>query len=192
MGAKRNTILGLTAISMFVLSAVIPARADAPPIEPVPTSSAENIQYDGFVYLTNEVAEYRAGRLITLEDFNRMKAEEGTILLDTRSAAAFEMGHIYGAVNLPFSDFTEGKLGDIFASRDTRILIYCNNNFSDNIQPIMLKSAPLALNVPTFINLYGYGYTNIYELGDTVEMDDPNVEWVSEFPPELEISQIEE
>jgi hypothetical protein len=23
---------------------------------------------------------------------------------------------------------------------------------------------PLALNIPTFINLYGYGYKNIYEL----------------------------
>ena len=41
------------------------------------------------------------------------------------------------------------------------------------------KSAPLALNIPTFINLYGYGYRNIYELGDIVDFNDPAVEWVS-------------
>lgn len=191
MGTKRNAALGVATIAMFVFSAASPSEA-APPAELIPTTSAENIQYDRFLGLTQEVAEYRAGRLITLEDFNQMKAHEDTVLLDTRSVAAFEMGHIYGAINLPFSDFTEGKLADILPSRDTRILIYCNNNFSDDVQPIMLKSAPLALNVPTFINLYGYGYTNIYELGDTVEMADPNVEWISDYPPELEIGAIEE
>ena len=28
----------------------------------------------------------------------------------------------------------------------------------------MRKSRPLALNIPTFINLHGYGYKNVYEL----------------------------
>jgi len=30
------------------------------------------------------------------------------------------------------------------------------------------KGVTLALNIPTFINLYGYGYKNVYELGDLV------------------------
>ncbi len=192
MGAKRNTFLGLAVITMFILSGVLSASADEAPAEPVPTTTAEGISYEGFLSLTREVEDYRAGRLVTLDDFNRMKAEPDTIILDTRSAAAFEMGHIYGAINLPFSDFTESKLADVIPSRETRILIYCNNNFSDDIEPIMLKSIQLALNVPTFINLYGYGYVNIYELGDTVEMADPNVEWVSDYLLEVEIGQIVE
>ncbi|MEE9380881.1 MAG: rhodanese-like domain-containing protein [Hyphomonadaceae bacterium] len=189
----RTTMTSLAAITIFALGVSFPAiAADEPPTEPTPTTSAEAISYEGFLGLSNEVYEYRAQRLVSLEDFNRMKNEEDTILFDTRSAAAFEMGHIYGAINLPFSDFTEGKLGEVLPSRDVRILIYCNNNFTDDVMPIILKSAPLALNVPTFINLYGYGYKNIYELGDTVEMADPNVEWVSDYPPELEIGALED
>ena len=82
-----------------------------------------------------------------------------------------------GAVNLPFSDFTDEKLRKIIGESKARmILIYCNNNFSDNLVPIPLKRAPLALNIPTFITLVGYGYTNIWELGDTVATTD--VAWV--------------
>ena len=59
-----------------------------------------------------------------------------------------------------------------------RSLIYCNNNFTDNVAPVMLKSAPLALNVPTFINLYGYGYENIYELDGAYSIEDADIDWV--------------
>ena len=67
----------------------------------------------------------------------------------------------------------------IIPSKTTRILIYCNNNFSDNVAPIMLKRVELALNVPTFVNLWGYGYENIYELSSYTESSDPRVNWVS-------------
>ena len=39
-----------------------------------------------------------------------------------------------------------------------------------NRKPLML-----ALNVPTFINLYGYGYRNVYELGELVNITDKRV-----------------
>lgn len=42
-----------------------------------------------------------------------------------------------------------------------------------------LKRVELALNIPTFINLYGYGYKNIYELGDMISVDDPRIRFVS-------------
>ena len=57
---------------------------------------------------------------------------------------------------------------------------YCNNNFTDDIAPIPLKRAPLALNVPTFINLYGYGYENIYELSGAYSIHDADIHWVSQ------------
>ena len=41
-----------------------------------------------------------------------------------------------------------------------------------NRKPIML-----ALNIPTFINLYGYGYRNIYELDELVHINDPRIEF---------------
>jgi len=92
--------------------------------------------------------------------------EPGTIILDTRSKAAYEARHIKGAVHLNFSEFTEEKLKKVIPSKDTKVLIYCNNNFIGDPMWMARKAAPLALNIPTFINLYGYGYKNIFELGN--------------------------
>jgi hypothetical protein len=103
-------------------------------------------------------------------------------VLDTRSAEAFQMGHIAGAVYLNFSDFTDEKLARVIPSKATRILIYCNNNFTDNVAPVPVKRIELALNVPTFINLYGYGYENIQELNGAYSLADPDINWVGEVP----------
>ena len=139
------------------------------------------IDYSGFLDLSSEVSMVRAERLIDLAEFRARAARSGTLILDTRSAAAFAEGHMAGAVNLPFSDFTDSKLRAVIGDDpDREILIYCNNNFSNNIPPIITKRAPLALNIPTFINLYGYGYRNIYELGEIVDLYDPIVQWVSD------------
>ena len=35
------------------------------------------------------------------------------------------------------------------------------------------KPVMLALNVPTYITLYGYGYRNVYELDELVKVSDP-------------------
>jgi hypothetical protein len=81
---------------------------------------------------------------------------------------------------------------------DTKILIYCNNNFDGNQVDFASKFAlPLpkpsnveatqfasqakpimmALNIPTYINLFGYGYRNVYELNELVKVNDPRIEF---------------
>jgi hypothetical protein len=40
---------------------------------------------------------------------------------------------------------------------------------------LLNKMAPLALNIPTFINLYAYGYENIYELKEYLNENDKRV-----------------
>jgi hypothetical protein len=145
---------------------------------PSPAGSAAQIDYQGFRSLTGEVEGYRANRLIGLADFHRMAREPDTVILDARSADAYARGHIAGAINLPFTDFTDQSLSEALRDPNVRILIYCNNNFSNNEQPVMVKSIQLALNIQTFINLYGYGYRNVYELGDIVDFNDPAVRWV--------------
>jgi hypothetical protein len=140
------------------------------------------IDYDGFVALTSELGAVRAAHRLPIDDFLQQAHAEGAILLDTRSAAAFAEGHLEGAVNLPFSDFTDAKLAKVLGPDRTRpIYIYCNNNFSDNVAPVVSKRAPLALNIPTFINLHGYGYTYVWELADVVATAD--VPWVASGPP---------
>ncbi|MBK8375243.1 rhodanese-like domain-containing protein [Sphingorhabdus sp.] len=144
------------------------------------SSGSPLIDYQGFSDLTAEVRPYRANRLVSLAEFQKRAAKGETLLLDARSAQAFKEGHLEGAVNLPLPDFTAEALADIIGKNANReILIYCNNNFINNRRPVVTKALPLALNIQTFINLYGYGYKNVWELGDAVDMDDPKVRWIS-------------
>ena len=125
----------------------------------------------------------------------RRTREEGAILLDARSAAAFAQGHIEGAVNLPLPDFTDEALAETLGpDRNRPIYIYCNNNFEGNqtdfaskvalpppTNPVATQMASqarpvmMALNIPTYINLYGYGYRNIYELDELVNVKDSRI-----------------
>lgn len=150
-----------------------------------PDLPASQVDFDAFDSLTHEVKEYRKNRLITLPEFIEWAKETNTIILDTRSAEMYKRKHLKGAVHLNFSDFTQANLRKVIPSKNTRILIYCNNNFADDERNFALKSAPpprtdlnpvtLALNIPTFINLYGYGYRNVYELSDLVSVLDPMI-----------------
>ena len=141
------------------------------------TIEPAKVDYEGFHMITKEVADYRKKRLISLNQFNAMSKEKGTIILDTRSASAFKGLHIKGALHLNFSDFTETKLAKLIPNKETRILIYCNNNFKDNRAFFEGKMKPLALNIPTFINLYGYGYKNVYELSENLSVKDKRLQF---------------
>ena len=174
------TRIVLVTLSLVGAAFVAVAAADSrtAPLDPQRTSTERQIDFGGFESLAQEVRAYRAKRLVSLAKFQAMASEPKTIVLDARSAAAFKQGHIDGALNLSLTDFTAPALAAAIKDPNTRILIYCNNNFENNVAPVVLKSAPLSLNIQTFINLYGYGYRNVYELGDVVNFDDPAVRWV--------------
>ena len=104
-----------------------------------------------------------------------MSQDPNTLVLDSRSIIAYKAFHIKGAVHLNFSDFTQETLAQVIPNKGYRILIYCNNNFESELSSLTDKKVSLALNVPTFINLYGYGYKNIYELRDRIQDDDPRL-----------------
>ncbi len=134
------------------------------------------IEYPEFLKLSGKVQVYRAGRLVSLDTFFEYAKDPNTIILDTRSVSDFMGRHIKGAVHLPFPKFNKESLEKAIGSKDKRILIYCNNNFTGDSKYMVTKMAPLALNIPTFINLYGYGYKNVYELKELVDVKDPRVE----------------
>ena len=160
----------LAALSALTLAAA-PAFAQAP-VNP-------QIDYQGFQMLTGELAQVRAAHRLAWPEFAARARAKGALLLDARSADAFARGHLAGAVNLPFTDFTDEALARVIGpDRDRPIYIYCNNNFRDNADPVVTKRAPMALNIPTFINLHGYGYANVWELADVVATSDSRVDWV--------------
>ena len=150
----------------FLLAAVAPSPQANPQID-----------YPGFVRLTEHVRDYRESRLVDWRAFRRLAADDA-LILDARSADAFARGHIEGAVNLPFTDFTAESLAATIGDPNRPILIYCNNNFSNDEAPVRMKAPQLALNIQTFVNLVGYGYRNVYELRDVVDFKDPAIGWV--------------
>ena len=140
------------------------------------------ISFEDFVEVSKAAQKHREDRLVSIDKFLAMSQEENTIILDTRSQAAYDMKHLKGAVHLDFSDFTQEKLAKVIPNKETRILIYCNNNFKDD--PILFASKTalpskitLALNIPTFINLYGYGYENLYELNSYLSVKDERLKF---------------
>ncbi|WP_299255959.1 rhodanese-like domain-containing protein [uncultured Aquimarina sp.] len=135
------------------------------------------VDYNSFFNITEEVMEYRQNRLIPLDQFLDYTQDNGTILLDTRSEAAYNRKHLKGSVHLNFSDFTEEKLAKLIPDKKTRILIYCNNNIDGDTLNFPTKKITLALNIPTFINLYGYGYKNVYELSSLVPILDKRLKF---------------
>jgi rhodanese-related sulfurtransferase len=166
----------IAVLSFAVLTAGFMTFAIAAP-KPQATTGGQ-VDFAGFNNLSQEVYAYRKNRLVTLAQFQQMAREPNTIILDARSAEAYRMGHIEGAINLSLPDFTAQSLAAALKNPNVRILIYCNNNFENNVAPVVLKSVQLALNIQTFTNLYGYGFKNVYELGDVVNFNDPKVRWV--------------
>jgi rhodanese-related sulfurtransferase len=179
---------------LVVLLTTEHSRAETP--EPYPQAK---VSFSDFKSLVSAVENHRAKRLVDLDTFLKMSAEPGTIILDTRSDFRFERLHLKGAKHLSFTDFTQGNLAKVISSPQTRILIYCNNNFDGNqvdfaskvTEPTALsnpskanvanqitsqqKPLMMALNIPTYVNLYGYGYQNVYELDELVNVKDPRI-----------------
>ena len=150
----------------------VPAVAQPPALNP-------QIDYDGYRQLIEEVRPYRLARLIDWDAFAAAAAERDVLILDARSAEQFAAGHIRGAVNVPLPEFSDERLAEVIGRTDRPILIYCNNNFRDDRPPVMLKTGRLALNLSTFTHLYGYGYRNVRELNDVMDLADPRLRWVT-------------
>lgn len=159
-----------------------------------PTSLAS---YSDFKSLVEVVEKHRAERLLSLDAFLAMSKKKNVIILDTRSDFRYNRKHLKGAIHLDYTDFTQDELNKLIPDPNTTILIYCNNNFEGdqidfaskrfdpNAKPktseteILSHRKPilLALNIPTYINLYGYGYENVYELNELVNVNDSRIKF---------------
>lgn len=198
----RNLIL----LSVILLASLLVfAQTQQNSWQPAPIPRLPKVDYEGFEKLTAEAGEHRKTRMINVEQFLKMSQEAGTVILDTRSDSMYQMKHIKGAVHLNFSDFTQENLAKTIPSFSAKVLIYCNNNFDDD--PIAFpskevlvsdvrsldkgsaipdnspKALSLALNIPTFINLYGYGYCNVYELAEMVSTTGTKLEFEGTLVP---------
>jgi phage shock protein E len=129
------------------------------------------IDYAGFEKQVSVVSALRAMHRLSESEFIEMARDPSTVVLDARSAAKFALLHIKGARNLSLPDVTEEELAKIIPSKTTRVLIYCNNNFTGEPKAFPSKDARASLNIYTFNVLATYGYTNVYELGPLLNIN---------------------
>lgn len=135
------------------------------------------IDYDRFRMQVSQVGERRESHRVTEAEFIRLSKEPGTVILDARSAEKFALLHVRGARNLSLPDITEQELAKVIPSKNTRVLIYCNNNFLDQPLAFPSKLPSASLNIHTLNVLFAYGYTNVYELGPLIDIDESRLEF---------------
>lgn len=187
-------------LRLTALVALLPAAAlsqpatEAPKANEAMTYKKALVDFEAFKQLVAEVEGHRAKRLVDLDAFLKMSKEKGTVVFDSRSDFRFGRKHLKGAIHLDFTDFTQANLAALIPDPNARILIYCNNNFSgdqvDFATKMFVPPAPretqilsnqkpimLALNIPTYITLYGYGYRNVYELNELVSVNDKRIQF---------------
>jgi len=166
---KRVLLLALT-----ILCVVRFASAQANPALANPA-----IDMQGYLRISAEAAKYRESRRLTEAEFIQTSREAGTVILDARSQEKYKELHIKGAVNLSFPDITVESLKSTLPDKNTRILIYCNNNFAGAEKPFPTKAPTASLNLSTYIALYSYGYRNVYELGPLLDIKTTKLELIS-------------
>ena len=123
------------------------------------------IDYKEFQKIVVASAHERETHRLTERQFMDAMTEKGVVLLDARSASKYTLRHIRGAVSLPFTEFTADSLAKVISTKDTRVLIYCNNNFEGSPISFASKAPSASLNISTYTSLKSYSYTNIFELG---------------------------
>ena len=166
--------------ALAVTLACAAASLAAPPAAAAPVrSSTTQIDYATFRALAVETEGYRQTRLVDWNQFLAAATDSDVLILDARTERQFAAGHLAGAVNVPLPEFSVERLAEVIGRSDRPILIYCNNNFRNDRPPVILKSGPVALNIPTFLHLVAYGYRNVRELDAVLDIDDPRIPWVT-------------
>ena len=128
------------------------------------------INYPDFLEKARQAGIVRASHRLTEESFLAAMHEPGVVLLDARSTEKFKLRHLQGAVNLCLPDFTADELARIIPAKGTKVLIYCNNNFLRSPAAFASKAPGASLNITSYVNLYIYGYTNVFELGPLLDV----------------------
>ena len=185
---KYRAVLFIFAMSCVALTAQAQDKPGGVILNPSPENQPgvaivnPSIDMKGFLLISKEAAQYREPRRLTEEEFIRMSQEPGTIILDARSKQKYEELHIKGAINLSFPDITIESLNSLIPDKNTRILIYCNNNFRGAEGPFPSKNVMASLNLSTYISLYTYGYRNVYELGPLIDIKASKLEFETSAP----------
>ncbi len=135
--------------------------------------------FDQFTQAVLDVQKRRKERLLTAEEFAKLAATPGTVVLDARSEGSFELLHVKGSINLPYTNFGMETLRKIIPEGTSKLLIYCRNNINNeslervewaSATPFIVpKERAAGLNIPVAVTLFIYGFENVWELDEIVD-----------------------
>jgi phage shock protein E len=156
---------------MFPVAAVgrarsFPLLASCALLAPATRADEGNPPIDsrGFAAGVAEVETLRESRRMGEDECLALAARPDTVILDARSRQKYDILHVRGARHLSFPDITTDELAKVIPTKDTRVLIYCNNNFENEEPAFPAKALAAALAVHTLNVLHAYGYTSVHEL----------------------------
>jgi hypothetical protein len=140
--------------------------------EPIPNPL---INYNQFQRIVLASKGEREVRRLSEDAFISAMHEPGVVVLDARTESRFRLRHVKGAVNLPFTEFTADTLANVIPDKYSTILIYCNNNFLNSPAAFATKMPAASLNLSTYTSLKAYGYSNIFELGPLLKIEQTKI-----------------
>ncbi|MCC9607190.1 rhodanese-like domain-containing protein [Blastopirellula sp. JC732] len=173
----RVIAISLVAIGGLLVAGLLVSLSISPSEAPAAELANPLIDYDGFAKEAEVVRGIRENRRVSEDQFIEMAKDPQTVVLDCRSAEKYKLLHVKGAVSLPFSEITAEALAKVIPTKETRVLIYCNNNFENAPEAFAFKRPVASLNLHTYNQLHNYGYTNVYELKPLLDRHATKIEF---------------
>ena len=114
-----------------------------------------------------------------LGPFLAAAGEPDVLILDARSGRQFAAGHIAGAVNVPLPEFSEERLAEVIGRRGPPDPDLLQQQFPQRPPAGHPEDRAGSRSTSRPSPPLGYGYRNMRELNDVMDIDDPRVPWVT-------------
>jgi hypothetical protein len=200
---RKSTMLKMRSLSVCLVVTVATAPCFSQEVKPKISADSRAGQHacdsKSFLEFATKAEQYRKDRLLSAQKFAKLAKLPDTIVLDARDEEAHKLLRVKGSINLPYTSFSEHSLSKAIPSKQTRILIYCRNNIktapfeneldrllNQNLKgplpfgaPEIAKAPAAGLNIPTYITLFIYGYTDVWELDPIVDPNNTPIEFES-------------
>lgn len=122
-----------------------------------------------------ELLHFAGAIHLNLTDFSEAKLREVIPDKETRILVHCNNNFIE-AVAKQEADPSSDKSNAIIAENSRELPV--DEEEGEIITGTTVKLPSLALNIMTFLHLHGYGYENVFELADRLELNDPRLPWV--------------
>lgn len=127
----RHTLFSFTALLLIALQSIVLTGCES-----APETSDKDVEPISYKQLLEKIAE--------------SSEDNELVIIDVRTLAKFEAGHITGAINVFLPELRSLRTNDPRVSEAEQFVVY-GDGFSDSLSPIAAK------------DLLARGFTNVYD-----------------------------